>query len=107
VLVDVRTYRIRPSKMPLELELYAKYGLSAQTRHLGPPLAYLYGESGDINTLVHLWTFENAGDRAERRGAMMRDPEWQNYLKLADEADYLVEQHNNLMVPASFAPIKR
>ena len=77
MLVDVRTYRIRPSKMAQELELYAKYGLNAQTRHLGPPLAYLYGESGDINTLVHLWTFENAGDRAERRGAMARDPEWQ------------------------------
>jgi len=107
VLVDVRTYRIRPSKMAQELELYAKYGLNAQTRHLGPPLAYLYGESGDIDTLVHLWTFENAGDRAERRGAMARDPEWHNYLKLADEADYLVEQRNSLMVPASFAPIKR
>ena len=51
MLVDVRTYRIRPSKMAQELELYAKYGLNAQTRHLGPPLAYLYGESGDINTL--------------------------------------------------------
>jgi len=93
--------------MPPKLELYAKYGLNAQTRHLGPPLAYLYGESGDINSLVHLWTFENAGDRAERRGAMMRDPEWLNYLKLADEAGYLVEQRNSLMVPASFAPIKR
>jgi len=38
---------------------------------------------------------------------MMRDPEWQNYLKLADKAGYLVEQRNSLMVPASFAPIKR
>ena len=31
MLVDVRTYRIRPSKMTQELELYAKYGLNAQT----------------------------------------------------------------------------
>jgi hypothetical protein len=87
--------------MPQELELYAKYGLNAQTRHPGPRLAYLYGESGDI------WTLENARDRAERRGATMRDPEWLNYLKLADEAGYLVEQRNSLMVPASFTPIKR
>ena len=41
------------------------------------------------------------------RGAMMRDPEWLNYLKRADETGYLVEQRNSLMVPASFAPIKR
>ena len=64
MLVDVRTYRVRSGKMPQELELYAKYGLNAQTRHLGPPLAYLYAESGDVNRLVHLSTLENAGDRA-------------------------------------------
>ena len=67
----------------------------------------MYGESGDINTLVHLWVFEDAADRTRKRAAMRSDPEWQNYLKLADEAGFLIEQRNSLMVPASFAPIKR
>jgi len=107
VIVDLRTYRIKPGKMPQELDLYAKHGLAPQIRHLGSPLAYLYGESGDINALVHLWTFADAADRARRRAAMMSDPEWLNYLKLADEAGYLVDQRNSLMVPAGFAPIKR
>jgi len=35
------------------------------------------------------------------------DPEWQTYLKLANEAGFLVDQWNNLMVPASFVPIER
>ena len=56
---------------------------------------------------MHLWAFDNAGDRAQKRAAMMSDPEWENYLKLADEAGYLVDQRNSLMMPASFAPIKR
>jgi hypothetical protein len=107
VIVDLRTYLIKPGKMPQELDLYAKRGLAAQSRHLGPPLAYLHGESGDINALVHLWVFDDAADRARKRAAMMADPEWQTYLKLADEAGFLVEQRNSLMVPASFAPIKR
>jgi NIPSNAP len=107
VLVDVRTYRVRPGKLPQELDLYAKHGFAAQVRHLGSPLAYLQGESGDINTLVHLWVFEDARDRAQKRTTMMRDPEWLNYLKLADEAGYLVEQRNNLMAPTGFAPINR
>jgi NIPSNAP len=107
VIVDVRTYRIKPGKMPQELDLYAKRGLAPQTRHLGPPLAYLHGESGDINALVHLWVFEDAADRACKRAAMMADPEWQTYLKLADEAGFLVDQRNSLMAPAAFAPIKR
>jgi hypothetical protein len=107
VLVDVRTYRVRPGKLPQELDLYAKHGLAPQIRHLGVPLAYLHAESGDLNTMVHLWAFEDAADRTRRRAAMMSDPEWVNYLKLADEAAYLVGQRNSLMVPASFAPIKR
>ena len=107
VLIDLRTYRVRPGKLPQELDLYAKHGFASQLRHLGPPVAYLQAESGDLNTLVHLWAFEDAGDRARKRAAMMSDPEWQNYLKLADEAGYLVDQRNSLMMPASFAPIKR
>lgn len=106
MLVDVRTYRVRPNKMPQELDLYARYGLAPQVRHLGSPLAYLFGESGDINTLVHLWVFKDAADRAARRAAMASDPEWRTYLKLAEEADFLIDQRNSLMVPASFAPIK-
>ena len=62
MIVDVRTYRVKPNKMPQELDLYEKHGLAPQVRHLGSPLAYLYGESGDINTLVHLWVFEDAAD---------------------------------------------
>lgn len=107
MLIDLRTYRVRPGKLPQELDLYAKRGFASQLRHLGSPVAYLQAESGDLNTLVHLWAFEDAGDRAQKRAAMMRDPEWLNYLKLADEAGYLVDQRNSLMVPASFAPIKR
>jgi hypothetical protein len=52
MIVDLRTYRIKPNKMPQELDLYEKHGLAPQVRHLGSPLAYLYGESGDINTVV-------------------------------------------------------
>jgi hypothetical protein len=51
--------------------------------------------------------FDNEADRERKRAAMMSDPEWQTYLKLADEAGYLVDQRNSLMVPATFAPIKR
>ena len=106
MIVDLRTYSVKPNKMPHELDLYAKHGLAPQVRHLGAPLAYLYGESGDINTLVHLWVFKDAGERACKRAAMASDPEWRTYLKLAEEADFLIDQHNSLMLPASFAPIK-
>ena len=107
VLVDHRTYRVRPGTLQRHLDLYEEYGFQAQVRHLGPPVAYMFAESGELNTIVHLWAYEDAADRAARRAKMMADPEWQTYLKKNAEAGYLVDQTTKLMVPAKFAPIKR
>jgi hypothetical protein len=107
VLVDHRTYRIKPGKMQAHLDLYEQYGFAAQTRHLGKPLAYMIAESGEINTIVHIWVYEDAADRAKRRAAMAADPDWQAYLKKSGEAGYLENQLTKLMTPVKFAPLTK
>ena len=107
MLVDHRYYHIKPGMTGAHLELYEKHGFAAQTRHLGQPLAYMYTESGEVNTLVHIWCYEDANDRMAKRAAMWKDPEWQSYAKQMVDSGYLVGQKNNLMIPAKFAPIKR
>jgi NIPSNAP len=105
VLIDHRYYRIRAGFVPAHLDIYEKHGFAAQSRHLGKPFAYLFTESGEVNTLVHI--YDDVADRAKKRAAMAADPEWQNYLRLNNEAGYVVSQHNNLMLPTKFAPITR
>jgi hypothetical protein len=107
VLVDHRYYRVKPGTMNAHLDMYEKNGFVAQTRYLGTPLAYLYTESGELNTLVHLWVYEDAADRMLKRAAMQADPEWQNFIRLQNEAGFLESQRTNLMLPAKFAPIRR
>ncbi len=85
MLVDHRTYRIKPGMTAAHLGIYEKYGLAAQSKHLGAPIAYMYAESGDVNTVVHQWAYEDAADRARRRAAMFADPEWQVYLQKLNE----------------------
>ena len=107
MLIDHRTYTIKPGKMPVQLELYEKYGFPVQLRHLGQPLAFLQAETGDLNTLVHLWVYDNAADREKRRAAMQQDPDWQAYVKESAAASCVDAQRTCLMVPVKFAPIKR
>jgi aromatic ring-cleaving dioxygenase len=107
VLVDVRTYTLKPGKLAPHVAIYQEHGFAAQTRHLGQPIAWLTAESGELNTIVHLWAYEDAAERAKKRAAMQADPAWQEYLRRSGEAGYLVQQRNSLMIPASFAPIKR
>lgn len=104
MLIDHRTYVCRPGTIKKHLEIYQAYGWAAQTRHLGMPVAYLTTETGDVNSYVHIWAYEDAADRARRRAAMQADPEWIEYLRRSAEAGYLVSQENKLMVPVGFAP---
>lgn len=106
MLIDMRTYTVKPGTLKQHLDLYEQGGLAIQTRHLGAPLAYLVTETGPLNTFIHLWTYESAADRAARRGAMEADSDWAAYRRESTKAGYLVNQENRLMAPASFCPLR-
>jgi hypothetical protein len=104
VLIDHRTYTLRPGSGPAQLELYAKFGYPIQLRYMGEPLFYLSAESGEMNTLVHGWVYDSAADREQKRARMGQDPEWKKYLAENAKAGNIVAQRTSLMTPVSFAP---
>lgn len=105
MLLDVRTYRCKPGTLGAHLSLYEEHGRSPQFRCLGEPLCFLKGESGDPNEYVHIWVYENAGDREAKRGALWSDPEWLAYVKMSADLGALESQTNKLMNPAPFCPL--
>ena len=104
MLVDLRTYRCRPGTINAHLALYDEYGKAPQYRCLGQPLAFLRGESGDPNEVVHIWVYKNAGDREEKRAKLWSNQEWLAYVKKSAELGALERQQNKLMTPTSFCP---
>ena len=107
MLLDVRTYTCRPGTIKKHLELYEKMGKAPQFRNLGEPLAYLTTESGNPNQYIHIWVYENAGDREAKRAAMQKDPDWIAYLQESAKLGALEKQENRLMQPVSFHTPKR
>lgn len=107
MLLDHRTYTCRAGTIRLHLKLYEEHGYATQVKHLGEPVVYGAVETGDVNSYVHIWAYDDAADRAARRKAMMDDPAWLDYLKMSREAAYLVSQVNILLTPVSFAPLPR
>jgi hypothetical protein len=107
MLFDVRTYTIRPMKMKEQLELYDRMGRVPQTRHLGQPVLFLLTETGEVNTYLHIWAYENAADREQRRAALWKDPEWMTYVQETTKLDALVHQSTKLMTSVDFFPFKR
>jgi hypothetical protein len=104
VLLDVRTYKTLPGRVPAQLELYQKYGYPVQLRHMGEPLCYAVAESGELNTYTHVWVYASAADREAKRAKMAADPDWKIFLAENAKAGNLVSQENRLMVPTAFSP---
>ncbi len=107
MLLDVRTYTCKPGTIKNHLALYERMGKPVQTKHLGQPFAYLVTETGNPNQYLHIWAYENAADREQRRAAMQADPGWQAYLEESAKLAALESQQNRLMKPVDFFPIKR
>jgi len=59
-------------------------------------------ETGDVNTYVHLWQYQNAADREVRRHALYEDDNWLAYREASFGAGYQTGQSNMLLKPAPF-----
>jgi len=81
MIYDHRSYICHPGTIKKQLALYEEYGRTAQIRNLGKPLLFAATETGDVNSYIHIWVYEDAADRAKKRAAMQADPDWMNYLK--------------------------
>ena len=85
------------------MELYERLGKAIQSKHLGQPLAYMTTETGNPNQYVHIWVYENAGDREAKRAAMWADPDWIAYPGKRETGGPR-SLENKLMTPDFFDP---
>ena len=106
MVVDHRTYTCHPTNLNKWLELYETYGLPVQEKHLGRLIGFFVTEVGPLNQVVFMWGYEDMGDRERRRAAMAKDPDWQEFLRRAEELGALQHQENKIVVPVPFSPIR-
>lgn len=102
MILDHRTYTCRPGTIRKHLALYEANGWAIQSKHLGRPVVYAATETGDVNSYIHIWVYEDAADREAKRKALQADPAWRRYLELSAEAGYLISQQNRILKPVYF-----
>lgn len=104
--VDHRTYTLKPLKMGKWLALYEELALPVQQKYLGNLIGFFHTEIGTLNQVVHLWGFDDLGDRQRRRAEMAKDPAWHEFLRQNEELAALVHQESKIVVPVKFSPIQ-
>lgn len=104
MIIEKRTYQLKPGAMHEFLKAYEEEGLAIQGPALGNLIGYFVSEIGELNRVIQLWGFDTFEDRTKRRAELSSKGEWREFLK---KAGHLVQhQETELLTPAAFSPIK-
>ena len=104
MILDERTYAIKPAHVRDYLDLYEREGMALQISHLGDLVGWFTTDSGVVNEVVHMWRYADAGDRERRRAAMEADPRWQVFR--AKAAPYVLDMRSRILRPTHFSPLR-
>ena len=102
MLIEQRTYTLRPGSVLDYLDLYEREGLEVQSGHLERLVGYYYSEIGELNQIIHMWAYEDLEDRRRRRTALFKDPRWNEVVRKL--ITYIERMENRILLPASFSP---
>lgn len=104
MIVEQRTYTVKPLRTADFLQLYEHAALPLQKKYLGRLIGFYVSEIGPLNQVVHLWGFDSLAERERRRAEMERDPGWAPYREQLRELDVLLEQESKILRSVSFSP---
>ena len=102
MVIDFRQYTLRIGTVQTFLEMFEKEGLEPQKRILGNFMGLYRTEIGDVNQIIMMFGFADAGERERRRALLYKDPAFAIYLKKA--RDLIVKQEVRLLVAAPCNP---
>jgi NIPSNAP len=81
MIVEQRTYTVKPGAVPASLDFYEREVMEVQKKHLPQMVGYFSTEIGPLNQIIHMWGYADLNERARCRAALYADPAWQEVLK--------------------------
>jgi len=104
MIVEQRTYRLYPGRVPEYLRIYGEQGRVVQEPILGHMIGWFTGNDvGELNQIVHLWGYEDLADRARRRAELAASEDWQAVVRQLQPL--IREQVSVILQPAPWSPI--
>lgn len=97
MIVEFRTYTIQPRTLPEFLKRF-EAGLEHRKAH-SPLAAFWYTEIGPLNQVVHVWPYENAGERERIRAEATKDGTWP-----PKTGEFIVDMKSEVFQPLPFSP---
>ena len=104
MIYEMRTYDVKPGLLSAYLKLFNDVGLPQRKPH-NNLIGFWFTETGALNQVVHIWSWESLDRRAILRAELMQNPKWaQDFLPIA--MPMLDRMSSVILNPASFSPLQ-
>lgn len=104
MIVEQRDYHVFTGKLVELVRLYEDEGIELQQGHLGGLIGVFTTDVGALSTYTSLWRYDSYAEREERRARLQADERWKAFL--ARIQPLIHTQHNRILVPTAFSPIR-
>lgn len=104
MIYELRTYQLIMGGLPEYLELARTKILPAIADHGIKPVGFWYTEIGQLHEVVHLWAYNDLNERMAKWAAWAKDPRRAEVLSRLRAI--VVSQHNKILSPTEFSPMK-
>ena len=104
MIVEQRDYHVYTGKLNEVVRMYESEGIELQREHLGDLIGVFTTDIGALSTYTALWGYASYADREERRAQLQADERWKDFL--ARLQPLLHTQHNRILIPTPFSPIR-
>jgi hypothetical protein len=97
MIIEMRTYTLQPGSVAQFEERFAA-ALPARTK-VSPLAAFWHTEVGPLNRVIHVWPYEDLGERTRLRAEAAKLQGWP-----PNTREFVVEQQSEIFMPAPFSP---
>jgi NIPSNAP len=104
VIVEQRDYHVYTGRLAELVRLYETEGIAIQREELGNLIGAFTTDVGALSTYTHLWGYDSHAEREERRARLQARDDWKAFLGKIQPLIHT--QHNRLLVPVAFSPIR-
>jgi NIPSNAP len=97
MIIEMRTYTMQPGSIATVEQRFGE-ALPARTK-VSPLAAFWHTEVGPLNRIIHVWPYEDLGERTRLRAEATKLQGWPPNIR-----EFVVDQQSEIFVPAPFSP---
>ena len=102
MIVEQRTYTLKPGTTPEYMLLFETEGLAIQEPILGRLIGWYTTDFGQLNQSIHVWGYDTYTERERRRAALNADHKWNNFVPKI--LPLVLRLENKILIPAPWSP---